>query len=86
MTEQKLPKIAIVGAHCERAAIETLIRAIVKDKLEAIIIDIDSKKCDGFIPPNKPLPIEPLQMLEMPFTPPETRAERRAKARKKSRK
>lgn len=79
MTKQKLTKIAIVGAHCERAAIETLIRAIDNDKLEAIIVDVDS--CGGFIPPKSETVIKPLPIIEMPFTPPETRAERRAKAR-----
>ena len=82
MNEQKQPKVIIVGAHGERAAIGAFINSIDRDKLGAIIIDVDTKMCDGFVPISHPIVIEPLPMIELPSYP-ETRAERRAKARKK---
>ena len=87
MKEQKLPKIAIVGAHCGRAAIEVLIKAIDKDKLETIMIDVDDivKREEIIRGMGTPPPIQSIKMVEWQNYP-ETRAERRAKSRKKNRK
>jgi hypothetical protein len=86
MTEQKKQKIAIVGAHCGRAAIEALVKAIDKDKLEVIMIDVDdvAKREEIIRGMGTPPPIQSIEMYKMPEYP-ETRAERRAKTRKKKR-
>ncbi len=67
MEEQKLPKIAIVGAHCGRVAIDVLIRAIDTKKLESIIIDVDDivKREEAIKFMGAPPPIESIQLLKM---------------------
>ena len=87
MEEQKLPKIAIVGAHCGMAAIEVFIKGIDTKKLESIIIDVDDivKLEEAIKYMGAPPPVESIQLLKFDKYP-KTRAERRKEARQKSRK
>ena len=59
------------------------------DKIIAVIgdtiswtFDDNPTESEGFIPIKSESFIKPLPIIEMPFSPPETRAERRKKARK----